>query len=86
MSINMTAAEVRAIRAELGLTQAQLGDALGVDGRAVRRWETEPGKSSAQPVPEPMARILRLARRTPGLIQNLAAMADGKDAGDAALF
>lgn len=79
MSINMTPAEVREIRAELGLTQAELGAAIGVDGRAVRRWESEPGKSSAQPIPEAMARILRLARKTPSLIKRLAAEADDLD-------
>jgi len=30
---------VRAIRAQLGLTQAQLGDAVGVDQSTVSNWE-----------------------------------------------
>lgn len=31
--------DVRAIRAQLGLTQAQLGDAVGVDQSTVSNWE-----------------------------------------------
>ncbi len=31
--------DVRAIRAKLGLTQAQLGDAVGVDQSTVSNWE-----------------------------------------------
>jgi len=33
------AIDVRAIRAELGFTQAQLGDAVGVDQSTVSNWE-----------------------------------------------
>ncbi|MER8846017.1 helix-turn-helix domain-containing protein [Mesorhizobium australicum] len=31
--------DVRAIRAKLGLTQAQLGEAVGVDQSTVSNWE-----------------------------------------------
>lgn len=33
------ALDVKAIRAQLGLTQAQLGDAVGVDQSTVSNWE-----------------------------------------------
>lgn len=72
----MTAAEVRTIRAELGLTQAEISAALGVDISAWRRWETDPAKDSARAIPEPLARILRLARKSPGLIKRMAAEAE----------
>lgn len=41
---------IRALREALGLTQAQLGEAVGVDKITVSRWErgaTKPGKDSA---------------------------------------
>lgn len=33
------ALDVKAIRAQLGLTQAQLGDAVGVDQSTISNWE-----------------------------------------------
>ncbi len=58
----MTAAELRSGRHALGLTQAQLGAAVGVLGRQVRMWEA--GKS---PVPLPVERLVQiwLDRRCP---------------------
>jgi DNA-binding transcriptional regulator YiaG len=35
------AIDVRAIRDKLGLTQAQLGDAIGVDQSTVSNWESQ---------------------------------------------
>ena len=35
----MTGEEIRATRARLGLTQAQLGKALGVAKNTIARWE-----------------------------------------------
>jgi DNA-binding transcriptional regulator YiaG len=35
----MTATDLRTLRARLGLTQAQLAEALGVSVRAIENWE-----------------------------------------------
>jgi putative transcriptional regulator len=42
----MTAAEVKAIRVELGLTQVQIGQLLGVHPLTVSKWERDDGKPS----------------------------------------
>ena len=40
---NPTPAQVRALRNEAGLTQAELGALLHTTGRVVMQWEAEPG-------------------------------------------
>lgn len=54
----MTAKEVKAIRARLGMTQKQLADSVGVARVTVARWEC-----GLVRVQEPTARLLRLLRR-----------------------
>ena len=39
MDQNKTGQLIRALRTELGMTQRQLADALGVTDRAVSKWE-----------------------------------------------
>jgi DNA-binding transcriptional regulator YiaG len=38
--MDRTKAEFRAIRETVGMTQGMLADALGVEQRSVRRWES----------------------------------------------
>jgi transcriptional regulator with XRE-family HTH domain len=38
---------LRSIRGQLGLTQTQLGDAIGVDQRTIGRWELDIGEPTA---------------------------------------
>ena len=38
--ISLTSAQLRRIRGRLGLTQQQMGHALGVTSKSVQRWET----------------------------------------------
>jgi len=40
MGESMTPEEIKAARASLGLSQKELGEALGVTERTIRRWET----------------------------------------------
>ena len=40
----MTPADFRAIRRRLGLTQAALGEMMGVSGRSVQRWGERQGR------------------------------------------
>lgn len=70
----MTAGELRAIRSQLGLTQAELGEILGVHGRVVRRWEAEPGTPSSRAIPAPAARLVRLVVEMPKLMAKLIGM------------
>lgn len=51
----MTPTGVRRIRRDLGLTQEQLAQALGVDRVTVARWEL-----GLRAIPEPTARLVRL--------------------------
>lgn len=52
------AIDVKAIRAQLGLTQAQLGDAVGVDQSTVSNWENgSPPRGPARKL------LLKLAAR-----------------------
>ena len=70
----MTPAEVKAARLALGMTQAQLADALRLAGdgkRTVRHWETENGKHGISG-PASVALELMLA------IRELDARASGK--------
>lgn len=54
----MSAAEFSAIRARLGMTQAELGAALESDARTVRRWE-----NGERDIPGPVRVALRLMLR-----------------------
>lgn len=54
----MTASDLRAILAALGMSQLRLAQVLGVNPVTVRRWVA---KTKPTPIPEPIARILRLA-------------------------
>ncbi|MDO8474593.1 MAG: helix-turn-helix domain-containing protein [Candidatus Rokubacteria bacterium] len=49
--------ELRRIRAEMGLTQTELAEALGVHRVTVARWET-----GERGIPEPVARLLQRIR------------------------
>ena len=51
----LSGAEARFLRMEMDLTQRRLGDLLGVDEQAVRRWE----KFRAKPLQGPADRLLR---------------------------
>lgn len=61
----MTSVELRMIRLHLRLTQAELGEALGVQGRVIRRWEAKPGVKSGRPIPVPVGRIVMLMAGMP---------------------
>lgn len=54
----MTPAELKRLRARLGLTQAQLAERLGVDRNTVTRWEMGLRKIS-----EPVSRLLATLRK-----------------------
>lgn len=54
----MTATELRAALATLGLTQSGGARLLGVDARTMRRWCAEGDASTARDVPPPVARFL----------------------------
>lgn len=51
----MTPADLRSARRALGLTQAQLGEAVGVEGRQVRSWE-----AGRWPVPLAVELLIRI--------------------------
>ena len=52
----MTPAQCRTIRTRLGLTQAELGQLVGVTRTSVSRWEMENGR---YPIPAPVSKLLR---------------------------
>jgi transcriptional regulator with XRE-family HTH domain len=54
----MTGDELKDLRAELGLTQPQLGEKLGVARNTVTRWEM-----GIRSIPEPVARLLEFLRK-----------------------
>lgn len=54
----MTPADLRAILKALDMSQLRLAQVLGVNPTTVRRWVQH---KNATPIPEPIARILRLA-------------------------
>ncbi|MDR3736051.1 MAG: helix-turn-helix domain-containing protein [Acidobacteriaceae bacterium] len=64
----MTPTDLRTTRAALGYTQGGLATALGVGRRTVQQWE-----AGDRSVPEPIARILRLAIADPTILPRLAA-------------
>jgi len=62
-TVGMTADEVRAVRARLGLTQRELAARLGCDRVTVARWETQ-----RRALTGPAARLLRLLAERPELL------------------
>ncbi len=50
----MTGAEVRGLRAKLGITQVALAEAIGVTSNTVARWER-----GEMAISEPTARLLQ---------------------------
>lgn len=56
----MTPAELRAIRARLGLTQAELAERIGVTDRSMRRYE-----SGEHSISRPIAMLIETLSRQP---------------------
>ena len=52
----MTPAQCRTLRARLGLTQAELGQLVGVTRTSVSRWEMD---SARYPIQAPVSKLLR---------------------------
>lgn len=52
---NMTADQLKKIRARLGLTQSQLAEKLGVSSKAVQSWE-----QGWRPVPGPVEKLMEI--------------------------
>lgn len=67
----MTGDEYKALRLQLGLTQADLADALGVDRLTVTRRE-----SGRRAIPSEGARLLRLMAVWPSLLEGLWPLSD----------
>ena len=63
----MTGEELIVARAALGYTQGDLASTLGVGRRTIQHWE-----AGERLVPEPIARIIRLAKKYPRLMRQLA--------------
>jgi DNA-binding XRE family transcriptional regulator len=68
----MSTAELRAARAELGLTGGEFAKAFGVTERTVRRWEGGiynfgPKKGEASPIPLAVAILTRAALAIPSI-------------------
>ena len=59
----MTAAEFRAWRRRLGLSQAQAARALDLTVRTVKRYEQDP-ETDLDDAPYPVPRVVALATRT----------------------
>jgi DNA-binding transcriptional regulator YiaG len=57
---NVKPREFRDLRKQLGLTQVQLGDALGVRANTIARWERGELR-----IAEPAARLLKVLASTP---------------------
>jgi DNA-binding XRE family transcriptional regulator len=55
----MTPEEFKAARRGLGLTQGQLGRILNTEPDTIRRWEREPGYSTARDPNPVAAQVLR---------------------------
>ncbi len=64
----MTGPELQTARAALGLTQGALASALGVGRRTIQQYEADD-----RAIPEPIARVVRLAVSEAGLLDRLAA-------------
>ncbi len=56
----MTARQFKLALDKLGLSQMGAGRMLGIDGRTVRRYVAD-GSPGARGIPEPLAKLLRLA-------------------------
>ena len=54
----MTGHELKALRQQMGLTQAELGEKLGVPWNTVARWEQ--GRHAISPLAEGALSLLRL--------------------------
>jgi len=70
MAWRMTAAEIRQLREELGLSQAHAAKMLGVNDRTWRRWEL-----SESEMPAPAVRLL-LVMHLPAVQRALVQMTD----------
>jgi transcriptional regulator with XRE-family HTH domain len=56
----MTGAELRRIRKQLGLTQVQLAERIGVHSNSLARWERDVVR-----ITEPVAHLIRLLGQQP---------------------
>lgn len=65
----MTPSDIRSFRDSLGMTQAEAGQLLGVDGRTWRRWE-----AGDRPMLGAADRLLRAMQAHPHIIETLQAM------------
>jgi DNA-binding transcriptional regulator YiaG len=68
LTAQMTAAELRKARAELGLTGEELGRVLLVTGRAVRAWERDDKPTR---IPGAVAILVRMALKNPTVRREL---------------
>lgn len=74
MSERMDPAELRARREYLGLTQEELGVALGRDGSSVRRDTIKHWESGRDPIPYAVpGEVAALEARTTGFVNDLRA-------------
>lgn len=64
----MSHTELRDARVLLGMTQQELSSFLCYDVSMCSRWEAEPGKKWARPVPPLVARVVRWLRDVPGFV------------------
>ena len=70
----ITADEIRAIRQNLGLTQAEAGELLGGGPRAFTKYESGAIKPSAS-----IVKLLHLLEANPRMIENLGRAEDATD-------
>jgi transcriptional regulator with XRE-family HTH domain len=79
--MNMTAAELRQARAELGVTGEQLARALDVDVRTFRGWEGGARQGRPAPVPGSIAILVRLALKFANVRRELGIPNNGAQTG-----
>jgi DNA-binding transcriptional regulator YiaG len=65
----MTNDQLRRLRYRWDYSQASMAALIGVDGRTWRRWEL-----GERNIPEPIARLVRLLERLPGVWTELEKM------------